>query len=225
MRSFYIFLSGVFVLVLVFIGIIQNYENKSKKINEYISTYMSALTSVLSREFYRFYTGYEQGFGTSSGITVIAALLRFFYNINIDEKQLVIQSFSEIEVKEISSLSLIDIKNILKIYEFDSIIQKLDINEITKKNISAPFIVHIEKPQEHFSIYIGSYEEYLMFANPSIGLFVEPINEFKEKFSGYILIPEGREPDKKVLHDIKNFLKIRIKQLYGFSAKKNNKKS
>jgi len=218
MRSFYIFLSGVFVLMMVFVGIAQANENKTNKTNEQISVYMDSLTSVLSKELYRFFIGYKQGLDTSCGIAATATLLRFFYTIDIDEKQLINLFFTELKKKDDYTLSMLDIKTVLEYYGFIPIGMKIEKEMIFKFNKYAPFIVHIEKPQKHFSIYIGSYGQYLMFADPSIGLFFESIDEFKEKFSGYILVPEGKEPDKKVLTDIKNFLKMRIKQLYEMSG-------
>jgi len=48
---------------------------------------------------------------------------------------------------------------------------KIATNQITGYDQFAPFIVHLEKPQKHFSIYLGSYYQYLLFADPSIGLY------------------------------------------------------
>ncbi|MCR4422903.1 MAG: hypothetical protein NUV32_10585, partial [Exilispira sp.] len=57
-----------------------------------------------------FMAGYKQGFDTSCGIAVAASILKFFYNINIDEKSLIEHFFTILSAKKDYTISLLDIK-------------------------------------------------------------------------------------------------------------------
>jgi hypothetical protein len=68
------------------------------------------LSKIVSYESVHFMAGYKQGFDTSCGIAVAASILKFFYNINIDEKSLIEHFFTILSAKKDYTISLLDIK-------------------------------------------------------------------------------------------------------------------
>ena len=54
-------------------------------------------------------------------------------------------------------------------------------------------LLHFEKPQKHFTLFIGSYGQYIFLSDPSIGVHFIDNNDFDSKFSGYALFIYGKD--------------------------------
>ncbi len=82
-----------------------------------------------------------------------------------------------------------------------------------------PILLHFEKPQKHFTLFIGSYGQYIFLSDPSIGVHFIDNNEFDSKFSGYALFIYGKDELKRwdVIHSINSQLQQKIDYLYLLS--------
>ena len=54
-------------------------------------------------------------------------------------------------------------------------------------------LLHFKKPQKHFTLFIGSYGQYIFLSDPSIGVHFIDNKEFDSKFSGYALFIHGKD--------------------------------
>jgi predicted double-glycine peptidase len=177
------------------------------------------LSKIVSYESVHFMAGYKQGFDTSCGIAVAASILKFFYNINLDEKSLIDQFFTILSAKKDYTISLLDIKKIIEYYGLNVKGVKITRNQILKYSYYAPIILHFEKPEKHFTIYTGFYGQYIFLLDPSIGIHFISDKDFDNKFSGFALIIYGKDEIKNssLINRINQQLKDKIKHLYSIS--------
>ncbi|NMC67227.1 MAG: hypothetical protein GYA61_03280 [Spirochaetales bacterium] len=152
-------------------------------------------------------------------MAVAASILKFFYNINLDEKSLIEQFFTRLTAKKDYTISFLDIKQIIEYYGLNVKGVKITRNQIIKYSYYAPIILHFEKPDKHFTIFTGFYGQYLFLLDPSIGIQFISDKEFDSKFSGYALIIYGKDEIKNssLINKINQQLKDRIRHLYIIS--------
>jgi len=180
------------------------------------------LSKIISLESLHFTDCYKQGLDTSCGIATTASFLRFFYNIELDEKKLIEQFFEKLKEKNDFTISMLDIKNILEYYGFTVKGVKITKLQLIKYSMYAPVILHFEKPQKHFTIFTGFYGQYLFLVDPSIGIHFIDDKDFENKFSGYALFVYGKDELKRwdVIHRINESLKDKINHLFLLSSNK-----
>jgi hypothetical protein len=58
-------------------------------------------------------------------------------------------------------------------------------------------ILHFEKLQKHFTLFIGSYYKYIFLSDQSIGVRFIDNRDFDSKFSGYALSIYGKDEMKR----------------------------
>ena len=179
----------------------------------------SILSKITSFEQIHFQACYKQGLDTSCGIATCASFLRFFYGINLDEKALIEKFFKKLEEKGDLTISLLDIKNVIESYGFTVKGAKIKRSDLYKYSMYTPILLHFEKPQKHFTLFIGSYGQYIFLSDPSIGVHFIDNNEFDSKFSGYALFIYGKDELKRwdVIHSINSQLQQKIDYLYLLS--------
>ena len=180
------------------------------------------LSKIISFESLHFTSCYKQGLDTSCGIATTATFLRFFYNINLDEKKLIEQFFEKLKEKKDFTISMLDIKNILEYYGFTVKGVKVTRSQLLKYSMYAPIILHFEKPLKHFTIFSGFYGQYIFLVDPSIGVHFIDSKDFDSKFSGYALFVYGKDELKRwdIIHRINEELKDRINHLLLLSNTK-----
>ncbi|MFN3411701.1 MAG: cysteine peptidase family C39 domain-containing protein [Exilispira sp.] len=103
----------------------------------------------------------SKGWIQATCIATTASFLRFFYNINLDEKKLIEQFFEKLKEKQDYTISMLDIKNIIEYYRFTVKGVKVTKSLLFKYSMYAPIILHFEKPQKHFTIFTGFYGQYI----------------------------------------------------------------
>ena len=194
------------------------YNGNIERLNEIIIDYHNSFIYIASKEERRYSFGYRQGLDTSCGISATATLLRFFFRVDVDEEKLVNQFFDEMEEKGDYTISLLDIKNILEYYKILSVGRQIETIQLYEHERFIPFIVHIEKPQSHFTIFIGTYGEYLLFIDPSEGIVFESKERFEDRFSGYILIPVVKTVEPDFLDEARGYLIDKINHLVSLSG-------
>jgi len=220
----------IFILSIIFnISAISIFSDSNniylKNVSYKFINYYNNLLNVLSKENRRFIAGYKQGFDTSCGIATVATLLKFFYNINLDEKTLINKFFKRLEKKKDYTISFHDIKLILKTYNFKTKAYKVELSklkEITSTDWFIPVIIHFKKPEKHFTLYIGSYYQYNFIVDPSIGVYILDDNEFSKRFSGFIMLCKSINKEKNIelIYNIKSLLIKKINILVNAIRKR-----
>ncbi len=159
----------------------------------------------------------KQKFDYSCGSASLSTILKYFYNINITEKDILddIKKSKEKNKKEKFnySLSFHDIAQYSNKKGFKAIGLAVNLDSLAKLKIPAILFVKIRK-NSHFTVYKNMDNNYVYLADSIIGNTKVNLSKFKEmfyqrknsKYSGKILIIL---PNTKILNINYNFLNIK----------------
>jgi len=165
----------------------------------------------------------RQKYDFSCGSASLSTVLKFFYGINVSEKEVLdtilkSKGFFTITKKRLESqkfsLSFFDLAKFSNYKGFKAI--GLALNMEALKKLKAPVILFVKiREDEHFTVFKNIDKNYVYLADPSFGNIKVKIAKFKEMFfqrddltyPGKILaiIPIYNEQKKKINY---NFLKI-----------------
>ncbi len=145
------------------------------------------LESLSSFEAMKFQHVHEQGADLSCGLSVASSILNLYFNYEVDEDVLV-DEFRDI-INDDQRVSLADLQHVMTSYGYDSRVFKLNFENLLKAvNIYTPVVVHYDRPQPHFVIVFGSYENNLIIGDPAQGVYVLSSKGFLAQWSGVALV-------------------------------------
>ncbi|MEK7812442.1 MAG: C39 family peptidase [Candidatus Desantisbacteria bacterium] len=131
----------------------------------------------------------RQAYDYSCGASSLSTILEYFFNEDIDEKEIldVILKFKGIDNKENLEdkdfrLSFHDFEEFARLKGYKAIGLALPIESL--KQLKIPAIVFIKiRRREHFSVYKGMDKQFVYLADPSFGNIKVRISKFDEMFA------------------------------------------
>lgn len=165
----------------------------------------------------------KQEYDFSCGAAAVATILKYFFNEDISEKEVldfvlkkkgIDKSDKEkLEEKEIK-LSFYDLKEFVEIKNYKALGLALNLETLKKLKVPAIIFLTIRK-KEHFSVYKGMDEKFIYLADPSFGNMRVTYGKFKEMFySKEVKSPHGKifvftpTDEKKNAYINMDFMKI-----------------
>lgn len=150
---------------------------------------------VKSKEELRFQYVYEQNLDKSCGLASLVTLLSKFYNLSVNEVEIVNKFLEEKYINE--NYSLMDLSRILDGYGFKNKSYKVDYFELKRiSKLYSPMLVHYDKPTLHFVVLIGFIDNSVVIADSSQGLIFLSEEQFKMRWSGVVLLTASYEHKK-----------------------------
>lgn len=169
----------IFILITFFL--LETQASLILKINRQITSYIEIKNKNLIR----------QKFDYSCGSASLATILKYFYGINITEKDILkkilgIKGYNsqnkEVRLrKEDEGLSFFDLSNYVKTQGFKAL--GLALNLQTLFNIKIPVILYLKiNNNEHFTVYKNKDKHFIYLSDPSFGNIKIRISKFKTMF-------------------------------------------
>lgn len=131
----------------------------------------------------------RQAYDYSCGASSLSTILKYFFNEEIDEKEIldVILKFKGMDNKENLEdkdfcLSFHDFEEFAKLRGYKAIGLALPVESLKQLKIPAIVFVKIRR-REHFSVYKGMDEQFVYLADPSFGNIKVRIGKFREMFA------------------------------------------
>jgi len=126
----------------------------------------------------------RQKYDYSCGSASLATILRYFYNLDITEKDILkeIVSDKKDRLKKSSvGLSFFELGEFAKRRGFRAVGLALDLDAL--KNLKIPVIIYVKiRNNAHFTVFKGIDRRYVYLADPSLGNIKVKISKFKEMF-------------------------------------------
>ncbi len=148
---------------------------------------------VKSMEELKFSAVHEQDADESCGLSVLASILNLYLGIETNEKELLDLLREDINLE--NRVNMQQMMQAFKHYSFQTKAYKMDIENLRKAvNLYAPIIVHYDRPKPHFAFILFMDDKKIVIADPALGINVDSINTFKNKWSKTALlikIPDG----------------------------------
>lgn len=166
-----------------------------------ICSYSYDLTNVISKEELKFAYSKEQENDRSCGFSVVVSLLKNYWNINTTEDELIsLYSINSSNVNKFR-ISFSDMSSLLSNFDISSKGYKMSISQL-KQYITkfSPIIVHYDRPEKHFALLLGIYNNSIIVSDPSRGLELLSEKLFLGRYSGQVLLTDSTK--------IKNYLLI-----------------
>ena len=175
----------------------------------------------------------RQEYDYSCGSAALATILKYFYDLNISEKEILnkILDFKGLNDKNKKTLedkdfmlSFYDLAEFAKSKGFKAIGLALDIKALSK--LKAPVILFVKiRKDNHFTVFKGMDENYVYLADPNFGNIKLRISKFKKifylsnsKYPGKVLAIIPLKPTK-INH---NFMKIKKSSNFVYGVIKDN---
>ncbi len=183
----------------------------------------------------------RQEFDYSCGSGALSTIMKYYYNQNISEKNVLdavleAKGIGKEQKKELEdtnmNLSFLDLSEYVKIKGFKALGLALDLESLKKLKIPVILFVKIRK-NEHFTVFRGMDDTNVYLADPTFGNTKIKISKFKEmfyqrnnlKYPGKLLaiLPTNESQKKKINSDFMNIHKssdmvydvIGIKEIRG----------
>ena len=131
----------------------------------------------------------KQQYDFSCGAASMATILNHFYNLNVNEKE-VVNSVLALKgvgtaARELTAsdfaLSFADLAKYTATKNFKSVGMAMDIESLRKLRV--PVIIHIKiRRFEHFTVFKGIYGDFVYLADPSFGNMKVKLKKFMEMF-------------------------------------------
>ncbi len=158
---------------------------------------MDLLRQGVSKEARRFrYVG-EQGYDTSCGYAAAASLLSLYWQVPIDEADLISLNGERTTTSGVYTVNLADIARA---------VQKLDFEVqggqtgwdglVLATERYAPVLVHYAQPETHFALVLAVGADSLVSADPARGLELVSRSQFEKRWSGVILLVKADQRQK-----------------------------
>lgn len=157
-------------------------------------------TLLISEEEMRFTHVYKQGYDTSCGIAVTAALLNHYWNIPIEEPDLY-QAMILDRIEDDSATYTISFLNIMQYLQHHQIAgraYKMDWDTLqdTLHKGFAPVIINYDKPNPHFALLLHLEHNFAFVADPAKGFEIVDKPTFEKNYSGNSLLTASRSAVK-----------------------------
>ncbi len=125
----------------------------------------------------------RQKYDYSCGSASVSTIMKYYYNQNISEIDVLntILSIKSIDEKADLDLSFMDLSKYIKSINFKPIGFALNIQTLKKLNIPVIIFLKLSK-SEHFTVFRGIDENNIYLADPSFGNIQIKIPKFKEMF-------------------------------------------
>jgi len=121
----------------------------------------------------------------SCGSASLATILRYFYNLNISERDILKEVISNKKGKIYKNigLSFFELGEFVKRRGFKAIGLALNIDSL--KNLKIPVIIYVKiRRDTHFTVFKGVDRKFVYLADPSLGNIKVRLSKFKEMFYG-----------------------------------------
>jgi len=126
----------------------------------------------------------RQRYDYSCGSASLATILKYFYNQNIDERDILKDILNQKRDKKsyrYVGLSFLDLENFVKRVGFKAIGLSLNIDSL--KSLKIPVILYIRvRDDSHFTVFKGINDNFVYLADPSFGNIKIRLSKFKEMF-------------------------------------------
>ncbi len=160
------------------------------------------LSAAVPKESIRFQYINAQGFDASCGYSTASSLLKLYWNIPVNEMDLVVRFIPDKIERDDYETNLAELMLAIKDAGLACKSYKMEINQLKKAvNKYAPLIVHYSEPEEHFALLLAIRDGWFITADPSRGLEALTENQFKDRFSGALMLVASstKEKNKELL--------------------------
>jgi uncharacterized protein len=140
----------------------------------------------------------EQSKEFNCGAAAVATLLKYFYNIEASEDEVMNLALASMESRGVrlfdgQGLTAYDLKAALGTKGVASrgfLVKPAALHDYFARG-GLPVIIHLTKPQKHFEVAVGMIEDHIVIADPSWGRSVFPLTELAEQrgYTGVVLVP------------------------------------
>jgi predicted double-glycine peptidase len=159
---------------------------------------------LISEEELRFTHVYKQGYDSSCGIAVTAALLNHYWNIPISEADLY-QTMILDRVSEDATTYTISFLSMMDYLQHQQIAAKAytmdwDTLHDTLAKGFAPIVINYDKPKPHFALLLHLESDYAFVADPAQGFGIVDKPTFERQYSGNALLTASRNAQKNTAY-------------------------
>ncbi len=154
---------------------------------------------VLSIKELRFKNLIKQKYDLSCGSAALASLLKYYYNLNISEEDIIkdILTHGEIEKIKARGFSMLDLKQSAERFGFKAGGYKVPLEKLHLIKIPTIILLDING-YKHFVILKGVKNNKVFIADPAYGHKIMDLNEFKKSWNGILLAVFGKKKSKRV---------------------------
>ena len=174
------------------------------------------IASAAPKEELRFLLVHEQSTGTSCGYSVLSSLLTFYWNLEVDEDQLLRR---HTDIGELGfRTDFASMAEIVADYGLTAQGFWLDFGGVgAAAERFGPVVVRYDRPDPHFSLLLATSRGYAIVADPAQGIEVIPEQDFMRRWSGAALLVSAfhRRPDRE---RVLRALERGLSRIRGFEA-------
>ncbi len=135
----------------------------------------------------RFSFVHEQGEDESCGLSVVSSILNLYLNLSVTETDLLNQLAAELQTTR--RVTMAQMMQIFQMYSYQTKAYKIDMDNLIKAvQYYAPVIVHYDKPELHFAFILQANQDYVIVADPVLGLEMQTTKDFQKKWSNTALL-------------------------------------
>ena len=113
---------------------------------------------------------------------MVSSILKLYLNLAVIEADLLSQL--AVELQTIRRVTMAQMMQIFQVYGYQTNAYKIDMDNLIKAvQYYAPVIVHYDKPELHFAFILQADEDYVIVADPVLGLEMQTAKDFQKKWS------------------------------------------
>ncbi|QEJ99076.1 hypothetical protein FUT83_12765 [Treponema phagedenis] len=155
--------------------------------SSWIFSFTPDIQGVQSLEKLRFSFVHEQGEDESCGLSVVSSILNLYLNLAVTEADLLNQLAEELQTTR--KVTMAQMMRIFQAYGYQTKAYKIDMDNLIKAvQYYAPVIVHYDKPELHFAFILQADKDYVIVADPVLGLEMQTAKDFQKKWSKTVLL-------------------------------------
>jgi predicted double-glycine peptidase len=148
--------------------------------------------TMVSEESLRFANVYKQGYDTSCGIAATASLLRYYWNIPVEEADLYQTMILDQAATDADTyaISFLDIISQTQQHGLAARAYKMDwdtLSDTLQKGFD-PVVINYEKPQPHFALLVHLEKDVAFVTDPAKGFEIVDKPTFEKNYSGNALL-------------------------------------
>ncbi|WP_051920690.1 C39 family peptidase [Thermodesulfobacterium hydrogeniphilum] len=154
---------------------------------------------VLSMKELRFKNLIKQKYDLSCGSAALASLLKYYYNFDINEENIIKNILKHADIKKIKArgFSMLDLKKGAERLGFKAEGYKVPFEKLSLINIPTIVLLNINN-YKHFVILKGVKGNKVFLADPAYGHKVMDLSQFKKSWNGILLAVFGKRPKETV---------------------------
>ncbi|MDR3122687.1 MAG: hypothetical protein LBU16_02785 [Treponema sp.] len=151
---------------------------------------------MVPEESLRFTHVYKQGYDTSCGVAATASLLRYYWNIPVEEADLYQTMILDQAAGDADTytISFLDIMEEARRHGLAARSYKMDwaaLQDALEKGFG-PALINYDKPQPHFALLVHCEKGFAFVEDPAKGFEIVDKTTFEENYSGNALLTAGR---------------------------------